>query len=351
MENFYLKYAEDIPYPLPSVQIIKDNYINIWKRNLISELSILNNIFLKKYSIYLNDKIIQIITRISSLIEKYRYLFLEQYLYYLNNDDKFYININDNMNIFKIKYLRESYNKILLLIDNLCSSNKILVLIYQDKLMNLENKKDAPSENLKIQINNENILYKIIADIDIMEEDFENKKNIFNFKNNQDMLYPKTEELNKLFEDFNTKNYNNNLKIQNKIKKSPNPIIKDKLLSKKVDIIIKQNNPQFDELLKMSKTIQEIKNEIKDIKEKQKNYCASSMIEKNYFYDEFNNIKSNTIKINNEIDSLKDEIKDYNNKYIKIINNIDNFHNQYNNIKKMNDDINNQINIFINQYQ
>ena len=346
-----MKYSEGIPYPLPPVQIIKENYINIWKRNIRSELSILNNIFLKKYSIYLNDKIIQIITRISSLIEKYRYLFLEQYLYYLNNDDKFYININDNMNIFKIKYLRESYNKILLLIDNLCSSNKILVLIYQDKLMNLENKKDAPSENLKIQINNENILYKIIADIDIMEEDFENKKNIFNFKNNQDMLYPKTEELNKLFEDFNTKNYNNNLKIQNKIKKSPNPIIKDKLLSKKVDIIIKQNNPQFDELLKMSKTMQEIKNEIKDIKEKQKNYCASAMIEKNYFYDEFNNIKSNTIKINNEIDSLKDEIKDYNNKYIKIINNIDNFHNQYNNIKKMNDDINNQINIFINQYK
>ena len=346
MENFYLKYAEDIPYPLPPVHIIKDNYINIWKRNLISELSILNNIFLKKYSIYLNDKIIQIITRISSLIEKYRYLFLEQYLYYLNNDDKFYININDNMNIFKIKYLRESYNKILLLIDNLCSSNKILVLIYQDKLMNLENKKDAPSENLKIQINNENILYKIIADIDIMEEDFENKKNIFNFKNNQDMLYPKTEELNKLFEDFNTKNYNNNLKIQNKIKKSPNPIIKDKLLSKKVDIIIKQNNPQFDELLKMSKTMQEIKNEIKDIKEKQKNWVLS-MIEKNYFYDEFNHIKSNIITINNDIEigSLEDEIKDYNNKYIKIINNIDNFHNQYNNIKKINDDINSQINI------
>ena len=340
-----MKYSEGIPYPLPPVQIIKENYINIWKRNIRSELSILNNIFFKKYAKNLNDKIIQTTTRISSLIEKYRYLFLEQYLYYLNNDDKFYININDNMNIFKIKYLRESYNKILLLIDNLCSSNKILVLIYQDKLMNLENKKDAPSENLKIQINNENILYKIIADIDIMEEDFENKKNIFNFKNNQDMLYPKTEELNKLFEDFNTKNYNNNLKIQNKIKKSPNPIIKDKLLSKKVDIIIKQNNPQFDELLKMSKTMQEIKNEIKDIKEKQKNYCASSMIEKNYFYDEFNNIKSNTIKINNEIDSLKDEIKDYNNKYIKIINNIDNFHNQYNNIKKINDDINSQINI------
>ena len=351
MENYYLKYAEDIPYPLPPVQIIKENYINIWKRNIISELSILNNIFLKKYSIYLNDKIIQITTRISSLIEKYRYLFLEQYLYYLNNDDKFYININDNMNMFKIKYLREAYNKILLLIDSLCSSNKILVLIYQDKLMNLENKKDAPSENLKIQIINEEILYKIVTDIDIMEEDFENKKNIFNFKNNQDMLYPKTEELNKLFEDFNTKNYNNNLKIQNKIKKSSNQVIKDKLLSKKIDIIIKQNNPQFDELLKMSKTIQEIKNEIKDIKEKQKNYCASSMIEKNYFYDEFNNIKSNTIKINNEIDSLKDEIKDYNNKYIKIINNIDNFHNQYNNIKKINDDINNQINIFINQYK
>ena len=175
MDNFYLKYAEDLPYPIPSTQVIKENYLCIWKKNIINELSIIKNLFLEKYSLYLNDKIIAIISKISSLIEHYRYLFLEQYLYYLNNDDKFYININDNMNIFKIKYLRESYNKILLLIDNLCSSNKILVLIYQDKLMNLENKKDAPSENLKIQINNEDILYKIIADIDIIEEDFENK--------------------------------------------------------------------------------------------------------------------------------------------------------------------------------
>jgi hypothetical protein len=115
MDNFYLKYAEDIPYPLPSVEIIKENYINIWKRNILNELIILKNVFINKYSLYLNDKITKLINNIISLIEQYRYLFLEQYLYYLNNDDKFYININDKKNIFKIKFLKESYNKILLI--------------------------------------------------------------------------------------------------------------------------------------------------------------------------------------------------------------------------------------------
>lgn len=351
MDNFYLKYAEDLPYPIPSVQIIKDNYINIWKKNILNELSILKNIFLERYSLYLNNKIIQIITKISSLIEQYRYLFLEQFLYYLNNDDKFYIDINDEMNIFKIRFLKEMYNKILLLIDNLCSCNKILVLIYQDKLKNFETKKNSITKNLKVEINNEEIFNKLYSDIDIIDKEFENKKDIFNFKNNQNILYPKKEEFNKLFEEFNINNYNNNLQIQNKLKKNPNQAVKDKLLSKKIDIVIKQDNPEFEELLKMSKGIQEIKNEIKNIKQKQMNYCASSMIDKNgnHFNEEFNNIKTNTIKINSEIEGLKDEIKEYNNKYIQIINNIDNHHNKYLDIKKINDDINNKINNFLNQ--
>ena len=351
MDNFYLKYAEDLPYPIPSVQIIKDNYINIWKKNILNELSILKNIFLERYSLYLNNKIIQIITKISSLIEQYRYLFLEQFLYYLNNDDKFYIDINDEMNIFKIRFLKEMYNKILLLIDNFCSCNKILVLIYQDKLKNFETKKNSITKNLKVEINNEEIFNKLYSDIDIIDKEFENKKDIFNFKNNQNILYPKKEEFNKLFEEFNINNYNNNLQIQNKLKKNPNQAVKDKLLSKKIDIVIKQDNPEFEELLKMSKGIQEIKNEIKNIKQKQMNYCASSMIDKNgnHFNEEFNNIKTNTIKINSEIEGLKDEIKEYNNKYIQIINNIDNHHNKYLDIKKINDDINNKINNFLNQ--
>ncbi len=176
MDNFYLKYAEDIPYPLPSVKIIKDKYINIWKENILNELMILKNLFLNKYSLYLNDNIILLLNNIASLIEQFRYLFLEQYLYYLDNDDKFYININDNMNIFKITFLKESYNKILLLIDNLCSCNKILPLIYTDKLINYEIKKDCPSKNLQVHINNEDIYNKLFSDIKIIENEFENNE-------------------------------------------------------------------------------------------------------------------------------------------------------------------------------
>ena len=351
MDKFYLKYSEDIPYPIPSVQIIKDNYLSVWKKNIINELTIVKSIFLEKYSLYLNDKIISIITKISSLIEHYRYLFLEQYLYYLNNDDKFYIDINDEINIFKIKFLKEIYNKILLLIDNLCSCNKIITLIYQDKLKNYETKKDAITENLKVEINNEEILSKLYSDIDIIEKELENKKDIFNFKNNQNILYPKKEELNKLFEEFNINNYNNNLQINHKLKRNPNQIVRDKLLSKKTDIVIKKDNPVFEELLEIAKNIQGVKNDIRDIKEKQMNYCSSSMIDKNCFKDEFNNIKTNTIKINCDIEGLKDEIKEYNTKYLQMINNIDNHHNKYLDIKKKNDDINNKINIFIKQYK
>ena len=351
MDDFYLKYAEDIPYPLPSVEIIKEKYINVWKKNILNELIILKNVFINKYSLYLNDKITKLINNIISLIEQYRYLFLEQYLYYLNNDDKFYININDKKNIFKIKFLKESYNKILLIIDNLCSCNKTLSLIYQDKLMNFEIKKDCPSKNLKVQINNEEIYNKINSDINIIEKEFENNKNIFNFQNNQDMLYPNNEELNKLYEEFNVNNYKNNLLIKNKINKNPNPVIKDKLLSQKIDMVIQQNNPDFDELLNLSKKIHEIKNDVKDIKEKLNNYCSSSMIEKNYFKDDFNNMKSNTIKLNNDINSLKDDIKEYNNKYIHLMDNIDDFHNKYNNIKNRNDELDNKIKIFLNQYK
>ena len=351
MDNFYLKYADDIPFPIPSVQIIKKDYINIWKNNIINELKILKNIFLEKYSLYLNEKIIQLISNISSLIEKFRYLFLEQYLYYLNNDDKFYININDNMNSFKITFLKEGYNRILLLIDNFCSCNKMLSLIYQDKLNNYEAQNNSITENKQIQIINEEIYNKFESDINILEKEFENKKNIFNFKNNQNMIYPKAEELTKLYEEFNINNYNNNLEIQQKINKCPNNIIKDKLLSKKVDIFIQQNNPQFDELLKLSKDIQKIKDDIKDIKEKQKNYCTSSMIEKNYYKDEFINIKTDKLKINNEINELKDEVKEYNNKYIKLTNNIDNYQNKYKDIKKRNEELNNKINYFLKQYK
>ena len=157
---------------------------------------------------------------------------------------------------------------------------------------------------------------------------------MFNFKNNQNTLYPKKEKLNKLFDEFNINNYNNNLEINHKLKRNPNQIVRDKLLSKKTDIVIKKVNPEFEELSEIAKKIQEIKNDIKNIKEKQTNYRASSMIDKNYMEDEFNNIKTNTIKINSDVEGLKDEIKDYNNKYIQIINNIDNHHNKYLILKK-----------------
>ena len=346
MENFYLKYSDELPCPLPSISILKNEYINIWKKNIICETEILKNILENNYSFNLNDIITKLLTKIVNIIEQYRYLFLEQYLYYLDNDDKFYININDDINIFKIKFLKETYNKILLLIDNICSYDKKLVLFHNNNLKVFENKNYTKSENLKI---NDELFYKLLSDIEKIEKDFEKYKNIFNFKNNQNKLYPKEEEFNKLYEEFNINNSNNNLEIEKKIKKCPPKIIKEKLLSNKIDIVIKKNNPNLEEIYEISKIIKDMKDNIKDIKEKQKNYCISSIIDQKNFEEEFTSIKNSTIKLNNDIYGQRNEIKELNNKYKTFINNIENYHNEFLDIKKTNDSLNNKIEFYLKQ--
>jgi len=346
MENFYLKYSDELPCPLPSISILKNEYINIWKKNIICETEILKNILENNYSFNLNDIITKLLTKIVNIIEQYRYLFLEQYLYYLDNDDKFYININDDINIFKIKFLKETYNKILLLIDNICSYDKKLVLFHNNNLKVFKEKNYSKSENLKI---NDELFYKLLSDIEKIEKDFEKYKNIFNFKNNQNKLYPKEEEFNKLYEEFNINNSNNNLEIEKKIKKCPPKIIKEKLLSNKIDIVIKKNNPNLDEIYEISKIIKDIKDNIKDIKEKQKNYCTSSIIDQKKFEEEFKSIKNSTIKLNNDVYGQRSEIKELNNKYKTFINNIENYHNEFLDIKKANDSLNNKIEFYLKQ--
>jgi len=346
MENFYLKYSDELPCPLPSISILKNEYINIWKKNIICETEILKNILENNYSFNLNDIITKLLTKIVNIIEQYRYLFLEQYLYYLDNDDKFYININDDINIFKIKFLKETYNKILLLIDNICSYDKKLVLFHNNNLKVFKEKNYSKSENLKI---NDELFYKLLSDIEKIEKDFEKYKNIFNFKNNQNKLYPKEEEFNKLYEEFNINNSNNNLEIEKKIKKCPPKIIKEKLLSNKIDIVIKKNNPNLDEIYEISKIIKDIKDNIKDIKEKQKNYCTSSIIDQKNFEEEFKSIKNSTIKLNNDVYGQRSEIKELNNKYKTFINNIENYHNEFLDIKKANDSLNNKIEFYLKQ--
>ena len=345
MENYYLKYADELPYPFPSIQKIKEDYLQIWKQNIIKELSTLKNLFLGKYTSYLEENIKDVINIIISVAEQYRYGFLDNYLYYLSNDDKINININDEENIFKLKFLKDIYNSILLLIDNLFSVNKLFMIIYQDKLYITANK------NIKVKINNQEFLKKLNSDIEKLQNKLEQYKDIFNFKKNQNNIYPNDEELNKIFDEFNTKNRNKNIELQKKIKKCNNQIIKDKLISKKVDIFIPTNNSKFEELLNLSKEIQEIKDDIKDIKEKQNNYCLSSLINNNLEFSEFNKIKNNTLEINNDIINLKDETKNYNDKYLKMINDIEKQDKKYEEIKMKNDEINNKINFIINKYK
>ena len=345
MENYYLKYADELPYPFPSIQKIKEDYLQIWKQNIIKELSTLKNLFLGKYTSYLEENIKDVINIIISVAEQYRYGFLDNYLYYLSNDDKINININDEENIFKLKFLKDIYNSILLLIDNLFSVNKLFMIIYQDKLYITANK------NIKVKINNQEFLKKLNLDLEKLQNKLEQYKDIFNFKKNQNNIYPNDEELNKIFDEFNTKNRNKNIELQKKIKKCNNQIIKDKLISKKVDIFIPTNNSKFEELLNLSKEIQEIKDDIKDIKEKQNNYCLSSLINNNLEFSEFNKIKNNTLEINNDIINLKDETKNYNDKYLKMINDIEKQDKKYEEIKKKNDEINNKINFIINKYK
>ena len=43
MENYYLKYAEELPHPFASIQKIKEEYLQIWKQNIINEISTISN--------------------------------------------------------------------------------------------------------------------------------------------------------------------------------------------------------------------------------------------------------------------------------------------------------------------
>ena len=119
------------------------------------------------------------------------------------------------------------------------------------------------------------------------------------------------------------------------------------MISKQTNIVIKQNNAQLYELLTMAKAIQGIKNDIKNIKEKQNIYCVSSLIDSNKALNEFNDIKNNTMKINSEIDELKNGMNEYNRKYLNMINDIENHDKKYLDIKMKNDEINEKINLFI----
>ena len=74
------------------------------------------------------------------------------------------------------------------------------------------------------------------------------------------------------------------------------------------------------------------------------------MINKNKEFDEFNKIKINTGEIINEVEEIKEEIKKYNDKYLKIVNEIENQDKKFAEIKIRNDDINNKINQFINSF-
>ena len=41
MDNYYLKYADEIPYPHPTIKVIKEEYLLSWKKNILNESSII----------------------------------------------------------------------------------------------------------------------------------------------------------------------------------------------------------------------------------------------------------------------------------------------------------------------
>ena len=349
MNNFYVKYADDLPYPLPDIEIVLSDYLEPWKKTIISEINIINSLFFEKYLAYISPEIKSFLTQLATLMEQYRYLFIEQFICFLNARDKFYITMSDPSNLSKVRFLKEIYNNFLLIIENFLKQNKILVLIYEDKLEYFEKKRDVISPELIASINNIEYFKKLNFDLLSLEKELNNNKNNFSFKINFDKLYPSNETLNDLYKEFNQNNMINNKELEKNAKKYHNDIITSKLLNNKVNVVIKQNDKFLEELGNLGKIIQEIKDNLKEIKEKQNNYCVSSLVNNKNYNNEFNQIKNKNMKMIDEIEDIKKEINKFNIKHDGMNRDIEKFEIKYKDLQKTNEAINQKINNLINK--
>ena len=220
MDNYYLKYETDIIHQYELNDLL--DALTKWKDNLINEKSVITDIIeiLQNNNICAAN-IINIFESINEIIEIHCG-FIKEFCYCLNEYD---VDLSDKVQKAKIIFLRENYNNILLIIEQLFSRDK--------KLRMLREKKNNFTKKEKIFIKSE-IEEKFRKDIEKIKNEQISKKENFNFINNK--IYPNDELMDKMFDDFLYQAQTENQKLALRAKYCANPKIKEKILSKKVNI-------------------------------------------------------------------------------------------------------------------
>lgn len=223
MDKFHLKYSPHIQSTYKQDQLIP--LLNQWITNLTDESSSLSSITTSKYKQNLSHSLLNTLLQLISLC-KTHITFLKGYLHLLSS---FKINPEEQFQRAMIGYLREIYNKILLIIQKVYCFQKQLVYLKEEQELKIPNKSiiDIPFE----------ILNKLAEDIEKIQNEQRDKEKNFDFVDNK--LYPEEKQMEGLFNEFVEKTKLENEKILTRAKYCKNQNIKKKLLSKQVKLDLK----------------------------------------------------------------------------------------------------------------
>jgi hypothetical protein len=223
MDKFHLKYYPHVHATYKQDQI--NTLLNQWIINLSEESTILSNILESKYKNHISQALLSIINQIISLCKTHM-TFLKGYLHLL---ESFEIDSEEQLQRAMICYLRETYNKILLIIQKVYCLQRQLVYLREGQTLKIPNKTiiDIPFE----------ILQKIREDIEKIQKEQKDKEKNFDFVNNK--VYPEDKQMEGLFNEFVEKTKLENEKILTRVKYCKNQNVKKKLLAKQVKLDIK----------------------------------------------------------------------------------------------------------------
>lgn len=218
MENFYMKYETAFlsNYALDEILPL----LNKWKDNLNEEKNNIENMIDKNNNV-IPFQIQKMLNNLSEIINIH-YDLIDEYIFCIT---EYEVDLSDNIQKAKISYLKETYNRILLLIEKIFVKDKVLSALKDDIQIDMKhNEIKIPKEFIEV----------IEKEIQNIKDEQIEKENNFNYRNNK--IYPKAEQMDQMFDEFIQKARADNEKIAIRAKYCPNKKIKENILNKKIKI-------------------------------------------------------------------------------------------------------------------
>ena len=169
MKNFYMKYETAFlsNYALDEILPL----LNKWKENLNEEKNTIENMIDKNNNV-IPFQIQKMLNNLSEIINIH-YDLIDEYIFCIT---EYEVDLSDNIQKAKISYLKETYNRILLLIEKIFVKDKVLSALKDDIQI------DMKHNGIKIPKEFIEVIEKEIQNI--KDEQIE-KENNFNYRNNK----------------------------------------------------------------------------------------------------------------------------------------------------------------------